>query len=166
MSSFIPNNENENEKKDITENKDKEDKEDKDKEDKEETFEQFENWDSDVLNLKPNLLRGIYAIGFENPSPIQKQSIIPVTKKRDIIAQAQSGTGKTGAFCIGSLQLVDETINKPQVLMISPTRELALQTHDVLEKLGNFMKIKIHILVGGTSITDDTQILENEGLTT
>ena len=123
----------------------------------------FENWDSDLLNLRPNLLRGIYAIGFETPSPIQKEAIIPVTKKRDIMAQAQSGTGKTGAFCIGSLQIVDEGLSKPQILMISPTRELAFQTYEVLEKLGNFMEIKIHMLVGGTSITDDTQILENDG---
>tara|TARA_Y100000389_G_scaffold44628_2_gene39328 strand:- start:15 stop:1283 length:1269 start_codon:yes stop_codon:yes gene_type:complete len=123
----------------------------------------FENWDSDLLNIKSNLLRGIYAIGFETPSPIQKEAIIPITKKRDIMAQAQSGTGKTGAFCIGSLQIVDESLAKPQILMISPTRELALQTYEVLEKLGNFMKIKIHMLVGGTSITDDTQVLENDG---
>ncbi len=123
----------------------------------------FENWDSDLLNIKSNLLRGIYAIGFETPSPIQKEAIIPITKKRDIMAQAQSGTGKTGAFCIGSLQIVDESLAKPQILMISPTRELALQTYEVLEKLGNFMEIKIHMLVGGTSITDDTQVLENDG---
>ena len=123
----------------------------------------FENWDSDLLNIKSNLLRGIYPIGFETPSPIQKEAIIPITKKRDIMAQAQSGTGKTGAFCIGSLQIVDESLAKPQILMISPTRELALQTYEVLEKLGNFMKIKIHMLVGGTSITDDTQVLENDG---
>ena len=100
----------------------------------------FENWDSDILNLRPNLLRGIYAIGFETPSPIQKEAIIPITKKRDIMAQAQSGTGKTGAFCIGSLQIVDVSLAKPQILMISPTRELALQTYEVLEKLGNFIK--------------------------
>ena len=123
----------------------------------------FENWDSDLLNIKSNLLRGIYAIGFETPSPIQKEAIIPITKKRDIMAQAQSGTGKTGAFCIGSLQIVDESLAKPQILMISPTRQLALQTYEVLEKLGNFMEIKIHMLVGGTSITDDTQVLENDG---
>ena len=156
MSSFIPNNENN---KDVGVKNDGSDNYDKEAD----NINKFENWDSDLLNLRPNLLRGIYAIGFETPSPIQKEAIIPITKKRDIMAQAQSGTGKTGAFCIGSLQIVDESLAKPQILMISPTRELALQTYEVLEKLGNFMEIKIHMLVGGTSITDDTQVLENDG---
>tara|TARA_X000000368_G_scaffold75127_1_gene55578 strand:- start:3068 stop:4303 length:1236 start_codon:yes stop_codon:yes gene_type:complete len=156
MSSFIPNNENN---KDVGVKNDGSDNYDKEAD----NINKFENWDSDLLNLRPNLLRGIYAIGFETPSPIQKEAIIPITKKRDIMAQAQSGTGKTGAFCIGSLQIVDEILAKPQILMISPTRELALQTYEVLEKLGNFMEIKIHMLVGGTSITDDTQVLENDG---
>ena len=162
MSSFIPNNEN---KKDVNVDVNVENEvlgADTNNGDTD-SINKFENWDSDLLNLRPNLLRGIYAIGFETPSPIQKEAIIPVTKKRDIMAQAQSGTGKTGAFCIGSLQIVDEGLSKPQILMISPTRELAFQTYEVLEKLGNFMKIKIHMLVGGTSITDDTQILENDG---
>ena len=162
MSSFIPNNEN---KKDVNVDVNVENEvlgADANNEDTD-SINKFENWDSDLLNLRPNLLRGIYAIGFETPSPIQKEAIIPITKKRDIMAQAQSGTGKTGAFCIGSLQIVDESLAKPQILMISPTRELALQTYEVLEKLGNFMEIKIHMLVGGTSITDDTQVLENDG---
>ena len=122
----------------------------------------FESWDEVNLNLGDKLLRGIYAIGFENPSPIQKEAIIPIIKNKDIIAQAQSGTGKTGAFCVASLQIVDEELIKPQIIMLSPTRELAVQTYDVLKRLGSFMKIKIQLLVGGTSINEDTHLLEND----
>ena len=63
----------------------------------------FDKWDDDNVNIKTNLLRGIYANGFEKPSPIQAKGISPMIQKKDIIAQAQSGTGKTGCFCIGLL---------------------------------------------------------------
>ena len=68
----------------------------------------FEKWDDEHVDLKIKLLRGIFAYGFEEPSPIQKKSIIPMITGRDVIAQAQSGTGKTGAFTTGILQIVDE----------------------------------------------------------
>ena len=64
----------------------------------------FEEWEDENLNLHEKLLRGVYANGFETPSPIQKKALIPVIKRRDVIAQAQSGTGKTGAFVIFNLQ--------------------------------------------------------------
>ena len=73
----------------------------------------FEKWDDDNVNLKISLLRGIYAYGYENPSPIQQQAIITMQQGKDLIAQAQSGTGKTGAFTIGTLQYMDETLEKP-----------------------------------------------------
>ena len=129
-------------------------------ENSEKEFPLLERWDDDEINIKPNLLRGIFSIGFENPSPIQKKSIIPISKNKDIIAQAQSGTGKTGAFCIGSLQLVDEKINETQILIISPTRELSKQTYSVLEQIGAFMQISVQLLVGGTSIDEDVRLLE------
>ena len=81
---------------------------------------QFDNWDN--AGLKNSLLRGIYAYGFEQPSKIQQKSIIPMTKGNDIIAQAQSGTGKTGAFTISVLQLVNADIKTTQAMIISPTR--------------------------------------------
>ena len=121
----------------------------------------FNNWDDEHLNINTNLLRGIYAIGFENPSPIQTKAIIPLIQGKDIIAQAQSGTGKTGAFSIGSLQLVDENIKQPQIIMLSPTRELAKQTTNVLVQLSTCMNIYTHLFVGGTSIDEDIRILEN-----
>ena len=85
--------------------------------------EEFEKWDD--LKISSNLLRGIYAYGFETPSPIQKKSIKTFIDKKDLIAQAQSGTGKTGTFSIACLQMVDPNINNCQVICLSPTREIA-----------------------------------------
>jgi len=82
------------------------------------------NWDD--LQLKENLLRGIYSYGFENLSPIQKKSIAPIMTGKDVIAQAQSGTGKTGAFAVSTLQIIDETKKEIQALILAPTRELAI----------------------------------------
>ena len=91
----------------------------------------FESWDDEHVHLKTNLLRGIYAYGFENPSPIQKKAIIPLISRKDIIAQAQSGTGKTGAFVVGSLQILDVSKHAPQILILGHTRELARQIYSV-----------------------------------
>ena len=122
----------------------------------------FESWDDEEdLSLKTKLLRGIYAYGFENPSPIQKKAIIPLVKRRDVIAQAQSGTGKTGAFVVGSLQVLDESLHKPQILVLAHTRELARQIFKVVSNLGNQMDISHQLLVGGTPTEEDREKLEN-----
>jgi len=114
----------------------------------EESFSEINSWDE--LDLKTELLRGIYAYGFENPSPIQKKAILPIIKKRDVIAQAQSGTGKTATFAIGALQHIDESINATQVLILSPTRELAAQSAAVVTDIGSMMKgIRVQIQYGG-----------------
>ncbi len=90
------------------------------------------NWDEavesfDAMNLHDNLLRGIYAYGFEKPSAIQQRAIKPMSMGRDIIAQAQSGTGKTATFAVGILQMLDPTVTDCQSLVLAPTRELAQQ---------------------------------------
>ena len=95
----------------------------------------FVTWEDENINLKRTLLHGIYGYGFQTPSPIQKNAIIPLSLGKDVIAQAQSGTGKTGAFSIGALQIVDETLNETQVLILSPTRELSRQTHTVVSAI-------------------------------
>ena len=116
------------------------------------------NWED--LEAKMELLRGIYAIGFETPSPIQKKAISPMFDKKDVIAQAQSGTGKTGCFAVASLQLTDVTKSVPQVLILSPTRELAMQTQNVIDTIGNQMKgMKTQLLIGGTSTEEDIRKL-------
>ena len=118
------------------------------------------NWED--LESKMDLLRGIYAIGFETPSPIQKKAISPMYDKKDVIAQAQSGTGKTGCFAIASLQLIDTTKPAPQVMILAPTRELAMQTQQVIINLGNQMKdMKTQLLIGGTSTEDDIRKLSD-----
>ena len=125
---------------------------------------EIKQWDDENLNLKQKLLRGIYAYGFENPSSIQKKSLFPMTSRpaRDIIAQAQSGTGKTGAFTTSILQIINENKNKTQALVLAPTHELALQTKTVIDDIGRFLKIKTQLLVGGTSVEKDKkQLLES-----
>tara|TARA_Y100001980_G_C14547336_1_gene327843 strand:+ start:1376 stop:2530 length:1155 start_codon:yes stop_codon:yes gene_type:complete len=118
----------------------------------------FETWDDDHLDLNTNLLRGIYSYGFETPSPIQKKAIIPILNKKDVIAQAQSGTGKTGAFTISILQSIDPEINSTQAIIMSPTRELSKQIYDVLNSIGYLLKYKTCLMIGGTRI--DKQINE------
>ncbi len=121
-------------------------------------------WDDEVLDLKPNLLRGIYAFGFEKPSSIQQKALYPMTLRpaKDIIAQAQSGTGKTGAFVTGILQIIDTNNPVTQALILAPTHELAGQTKQVMDNIGRFLKIKTQLLVGGTSVEKDKQLLTEE----
>ena len=114
----------------------------------------------DELNLKPDLLRGIYGYGFEKPSIIQQKAILPIIKGNDVIAQAQSGTGKTAAFAIGTLQLVDPEKDEIQCLILSPTRELAHQTSIVYQFLGEYLKIKVSLLIGGTKVGADIDKLK------
>jgi translation initiation factor 4A len=109
----------------------------------------------DDLNLREELLRGIYSYGFEVPSAIQQRAIRPVIDGKDTIAQAQSGTGKTGAFVIGALQQVEYSWHSCQILILSPTRELALQTHKVVLALGDYLSVRAHLCVGGTDTQKD-----------
>jgi len=111
---------------------------------------QYQITDSfDNMDLRQPILRGIYAYGFEKPSTIQQQAIVPMTTGRDIIAQAQSGTGKTGTFSIGVLQLIDENVQNEQAIILSPTRELARQTYKVITSLACHTKIVIKEVIGG-----------------
>jgi len=113
----------------------------------------------DEMNLKEDLLRGIYAYGFEKPSTIQQRAIIPVVKGHDTIAQAQSGTGKTATFSIGALQRVDLSQRACQALLLAPTRELATQSHKVVCSIGDYLNVVCHACIGGTKVSDDIEIL-------
>lgn len=113
----------------------------------------------DEMNLKEELLRGIYAYGFERPSAIQARAVLPIVAGHDTIAQAQSGTGKTGTFAIGTLQKIDPNIKKAQALVLAPTRELAQQIHKVMKALGDFLNVSIHACVGGTLVREDIRAL-------
>jgi len=114
----------------------------------------FTTWDE--LELNNDLLRGIYAHGFEKPSPIQSKAIYPILQGVDLIAQAQSGTGKTGSFTIGALSKVVISENSNQILIMVPTHELAHQITTVITGLSSMMYgIRIKTIVGGSSIDDD-----------
>jgi translation initiation factor 4A len=120
-----------------------------------ETYDNF-----DHMNLKEELLRGIYSYGFEKPSAIQQRAIIPLCKGRDIIAQAQSGTGKTATFTIGILQQLNVDKLDCQALILAPTRELAQQIQKVVQDLGEYLDIQCHSCIGGTRVSDDISALQ------
>jgi len=114
----------------------------------------------DSMGLKEELTRGIYAYGFEKPSAIQQRAIVPVISGRDVIAQAQSGTGKTATFCISILQSIDTAVRETQALVLSPTRELAQQIQKVALALGDYMSVQVHSCIGGKSVGEDIRKLE------
>jgi len=115
-----------------------------------ESYDNFED-----LNLKETLLRGIFAMGYEKPSVIQQKAIMPIINGGDLIAQAQSGTGKTATFSIGLLQKIDDKEKKIQSIILTHTRELALQINTVITSLSKFMTIKTCLCIGGTIIKDN-----------
>jgi len=114
----------------------------------------------DAMGLRDDLLRGIYAFTFEKPSAIQQRAIVPIIKGRDVIAQAQSGTGKTATFSIGVLQSIDTSSRETQALILSPTRELAVQISKVILALGDYMSVQCHACIGGQNIGEDIRKLD------
>jgi translation initiation factor 4A len=115
----------------------------------------------DEMDLNEDLLRGIYSYGFEEPSRIQRVAIVPMRTGRDFIAQAQSGTGKTGTFAIGMLNNLDKTLNKLQAIILLPTRELAEQVYDVVSAISSYMKIKTLFAIGGENTEEQRKTLHN-----
>lgn len=112
-----------------------------------ETYDTFED-----LDLKDSLLRGIYGFGFEKPSAIQQKAIMPFLKGNDIIAQAQSGTGKTATFAISLLQSIDKNLSETQAVVVSHTRELSTQIMNVFTNLSKYMEVSLSLVTGGTSV--------------
>ncbi|CAK59163.1 unnamed protein product (macronuclear) [Paramecium tetraurelia] len=113
------------------------------------------------MSLREELLRGIYAFGFNKPSAVQQRAIVPVIQGRDVIVQSQSGTGKTAVFSLSALSMIDLSIREPQVLILSNTRELAEQSAKVAMALGDFLNVSIHACIGGHSIQDDISKLQH-----
>jgi len=141
------------------ETKDQDENQDEPEEQKDRTWEQIVT-NFDDMGLTDNLLRGIYAYGFEKPSAIQQRAIMPILAGNDTIAQAQSGTGKTATFSISILQQVELKLNRTQALILAPTRELATQIRKVLAALGDFLNVTSHACVGGTLVRDDIRLLQ------
>lgn len=113
------------------------------------------------MMLEENLLRGIFAYGFERPSAIQQQAIVPCIKGFDVIAQSQSGTGKTATYVIAALQRIDLRRGDTQAIILAPTRELANQIQKVVLSLGDYMGVRCHACVGGTSVREDVESLRS-----
>jgi translation initiation factor 4A len=116
--------------------------------------------DMEFLNFE--LMKGIFDYGFQSPSKIQNLTIKNIFDGYDIIAQSQSGTGKTGAFTIGALSVVDPTQHHPQVLIMATTRELATQIHFVISNISKHMNIKIELAIGGTQIVSHSSVSRSE----
>ena len=121
----------------------------------EENLKIINSWDN--FDMNPDILRGIYSYGFEKPSPIQSKAILPIQMGLDIIAQAQSGTGKTAAFTVGASSRVNISENYNQILIMAPTHELALQIFTVISNLSCMMNgLRIKTIIGGSSIDQDS----------
>ncbi|EFJ29305.1 hypothetical protein SELMODRAFT_164382 [Selaginella moellendorffii] len=113
------------------------------------------------MGINESLLRGVFEYGFERPSAIQQRALIPIMRGRDVIAQAQSGTGKTSMIGIAVNQLIDTSVREVQALVLSPTRELADQTAKVVLTLGSHMNVQAHTCIGGKSFSEDIRKLEH-----
>jgi len=128
---------------------------------------EIDGWEDDNLDLKEPLLRGIYSHGFENPSPIQKKCLYPMARYTekgehcDVLAQAQSGTGKTGGFVCSTLERIDEKKKLTQALVLAPTHELAGQIKKVFDSIGSYMNIETKLLIGGKSVEEDRNYFKN-----
>ncbi|CAL8110430.1 unnamed protein product [Orchesella dallaii] len=116
------------------------------------------------LPLRPELKKGVYAMGFNAPSRIQ-ESALPILLSeppQNLIAQSQSGTGKTAAFVLAMLSRVNPALNYPQVLCLSPTYELAIQTGKVVEQMGKFCpEIKVRFAIRQESVPQGTKLTEH-----
>jgi len=106
----------------------------------------------DNMGLSDELLRGIYSYGFERPSAIQQRAIRPLIDRRDMIAQAQSGTGKTATFAIGVLASIDLSTRGCQAIILAPTRELAVQSEKVCAALGEYLNASSFAVIGGVGV--------------
>jgi translation initiation factor 4A len=126
------------------------------------TSDDIKNYESfEDMNFPENLLRGVYSYGFEKPSKIQQMAIVPIKEGRDVLAQAQSGTGKTFCFVSGSMSRIDLSVNKPQVFVLVPTQELAKQIYEVAKNIGSFMPVSCYCATGGSPIINDIKTIEN-----
>tara|TARA_B110000208_G_C11800320_1_gene441762 strand:+ start:2952 stop:4148 length:1197 start_codon:yes stop_codon:yes gene_type:complete len=112
------------------------------------------------LKIPEELLRGVYGYGFEFPSPIQRKAIKPILDGKDLVAQSQSGTGKTACFLISSMALVDKSLNEPQILILCPNRELANQIYYNFNAFNQYLGLSGALIIGGTSVQENFKVLD------
>ena len=116
------------------------------------------------LGLKPELLRAVAEKGYTTPSPIQAQAIPAVLSGRDLIAGAQTGTGKTAAFVLPALQRLTQSTHTgrtPRVLVLTPTRELAAQVAESARSYGKYVSVRTSVVFGGVSINPQIDALRS-----
>lgn len=114
------------------------------------------------LDISNELLQAVTDMGFVSPSPIQAEAIPPILAGRDVIGQAQTGTGKTAAFGIPALELIDVQDRAVQTLVLCPTRELALQVAEEIRKLAKYKRgVRIEAIYGGDSIERQIRSLKS-----
>ncbi len=115
----------------------------------------------DALGLPENLVSAVKALGFESSTAIQAQTIPPLLAGKDVLGEAQTGTGKTAAFGLPALAKIDVTLRKPQLMVLAPTRELAIQVAEAIETFAKDMKgLRVATLYGGQSYQPQFQQLE------
>lgn len=113
------------------------------------------------LHLAEDILSAVAKVGFVEPSPIQELTIPLALEGKDVIGQAQTGTGKTAAFGLPTLNKIDVTNNVVQALVIAPTRELAVQSQEELFRFGREKKVKVRSVYGGSSIEKQIKALKS-----
>lgn len=116
------------------------------------------------LEIDPLLKKGIEALGYETMTPIQAQSIQPILDGRDLLGLAKTGSGKTSACAIPVLQRIDHSLDELQVLILVPTRELAFQYCEEIDRLSKFLKTKVSLLYGGVPMGEQRLELETAQL--
>jgi ATP-dependent RNA helicase DeaD len=119
---------------------------------------QIENFED--LPLCPEVMKGIEELGFSNLFPIQAEAIIPLLEGKDVIGQAQTGTGKTAAFGIPMVERVDPKIKRVQGLVLAPTRELAIQVAERISRFSRYLGLKVLAVYGGESINKQIRELK------
>lgn len=115
----------------------------------------YSTWEE--MKLKPELLQQIAKLKWAKPSPIQSRAIVPISKGKSMVLQSQNGTGKTATFSIGALQRLEMKTNFTELIILSPTREIAIQSRDTLRNLG----ANARDCVGGNSLGEDVKALKN-----
>ncbi len=112
------------------------------------------------LGLRDELLAALEDLGYEEPTPIQRETIPILLTGRDLLGQAATGTGKTAAFALPALQMIDASLREPQVLVLVPTRELAVQVSEAMFRYGRELGVKVVPVFGGQPIQRQLQALD------
>ena len=112
----------------------------------------------EIFNLNPNLIDAVKDLNFNKPTEIQNRIIPRIKKGTNLIGQSQTGTGKSHAFLLPLIDLINTDIKEPQSIVVAPTRELAQQLYKVASHLASFQSdIKVSLFIGGTDIEKDKQ---------